>query len=211
MALYLGLDSSTQGLTAIVIEVGPRARRVVHCDAINFDAELPHYGTHHGTNSCADPSLVTAPPTMWAEALDRMMARLAGSGVDWTGAGGHFRFRPAARKRLSERTCQRLAAGTRSTRGPVAPGERHAVARRVADLDGLEHDQAVRGNHGVSWRRRYSRRAHRLARLRTLHGSADSQVLAAGSGALRCHRSDSSRELVHGLPSRRHSCAARSG
>jgi xylulokinase len=85
MALYLGLDSSTQGLTAIAIEGGPRARRVVHRDAINFDAELPHYGTHHGTNSCTDPSLVTAPPAMWAEALDRMMARLAESGVDWSG------------------------------------------------------------------------------------------------------------------------------
>ena len=85
MALYLGLDSSTQGLTAITIEVGPRVRRVVHRDVINFDAELPHYGTHHGTNFCTDSLLVTAPPTMWAEALERMMARLARSGIDWTG------------------------------------------------------------------------------------------------------------------------------
>ena len=74
MALYLGFDSSTQGLTAIAIEVGLRVRRVVHSEAINFDVELPHYGTRYGTNPSADPSLATAPPTMWAEALDRMMA-----------------------------------------------------------------------------------------------------------------------------------------
>jgi xylulokinase len=84
MALYLGLDCSTQGLTAITIEVGPHARRVVHRDTINFDAELPHYGTRHGTSPSADPSVATAPPVMWAEALDRMMARLAASDVDWT-------------------------------------------------------------------------------------------------------------------------------
>ena len=48
MALYLGLDSSTQSLTAIVIEVTERRREVVFEDSVSFDAALPHYGTRGG-------------------------------------------------------------------------------------------------------------------------------------------------------------------
>ena len=45
MPLYLGLDSSTQSLTAIVIDVEPAQRRILHHDSLNFDLELSHYGT----------------------------------------------------------------------------------------------------------------------------------------------------------------------
>jgi xylulokinase len=83
MALYLGLDSSTQSLTAIVIEADRDTRRIVHRDSLNFDAELPVYGTSHGVLPHSDPAIAVAPPLMWAEALDRMMARLANADVDW--------------------------------------------------------------------------------------------------------------------------------
>jgi xylulokinase len=84
MALYLGLDSSTQSLTAIAIEVRGQVRRVVHRDTLNFDAELTGYGTDHGAVAGGDPSVVTSPPLMWVEGLDRILARLAESGVDWS-------------------------------------------------------------------------------------------------------------------------------
>jgi xylulokinase len=71
MPLYLGLDSSTQSLTATVIE--PNEHRVVFHRSINFDEELPHYGTHNGVLRHEDPLVVTSPPLMWVEALDRMM------------------------------------------------------------------------------------------------------------------------------------------
>jgi xylulokinase len=82
MALYLGLDSSTQSVTAIVIEVdGPR-REVVFHHSLAFDEALPAYGTRHGVSPDPDPLVATAPPAMWAEALDRMMGVLREAGLD---------------------------------------------------------------------------------------------------------------------------------
>jgi xylulokinase len=85
MALYLGLDSSTQSLTAIVIDAGAARRAVVWQHALTFDAALPAYGTRHGVLPHDDPQIAVSPPRMWAEALDLMMAELARSGLDLTG------------------------------------------------------------------------------------------------------------------------------
>ena len=41
--LFLGLDCSTQSLSAVVIDHD--ARRIVYHDSLNFDQALPHYGT----------------------------------------------------------------------------------------------------------------------------------------------------------------------
>ena len=80
--LYLGLDSSTQSLTALVIDVTGDAARVVLDTSIAFDEVLPEYGTRHGVLPRTDPSVAVSSPVMWAEALDLMMARLAASGLD---------------------------------------------------------------------------------------------------------------------------------
>ena len=80
--LYLGLDSSTQSLTAVVIEVVGDEARVVLETSIAFDQVLPHYGTEHGVLPRVDPAVALSSPVMWAEALDLMMARLAASDVD---------------------------------------------------------------------------------------------------------------------------------
>ena len=77
MALYLGLDSSTQSLSAVVIEIAGDRRRVVCTDSFTFDASLPRYGTQHGVLPSADPRVAYSSPRMWAEALDTMMARLS--------------------------------------------------------------------------------------------------------------------------------------
>lgn len=82
MALYLGLDSSTQSLTAIVIEIESALRRVVFESSLSFDDALPHHGTTHGVLPRSDSRVATSSPLMWAEALDVMMARIAGSGLD---------------------------------------------------------------------------------------------------------------------------------
>jgi xylulokinase len=79
MALYLGLDSSTQSLTAVVVEIVEGNRRVVLETSLDFDEALPHYGTRHGVLPDPDPAVGVAPPLMWAEALDLMMERLARS------------------------------------------------------------------------------------------------------------------------------------
>ena len=46
---------------------------------------LPRYGTEHGVLRSADPRTVHAPPLMWSEALDRIMADLVrDTDVDWS-------------------------------------------------------------------------------------------------------------------------------
>jgi len=82
MALYIGFDASTQSLTAVVVEVAGGERRIVFERTLTFDETLPHYGTKHGVLTSADGYTVVAPPVMWADALDRMMAILAASGID---------------------------------------------------------------------------------------------------------------------------------
>lgn len=85
MALYLGFDCSTQGLTAAIVEAHARRPgewRIVFESALGFEEALPAYGTEHGVLPHADPRVSHAPPAMWAAALDLMMARVAKSGVE---------------------------------------------------------------------------------------------------------------------------------
>jgi len=77
MAFYLGLDSSTQSLSAVVIEIAGDRRRVVHTESFIFDTALPQYGTQHGVLPSADPRVAHSSPLMWAEALDLMLARVS--------------------------------------------------------------------------------------------------------------------------------------
>ena len=82
MPLYLGLDSSTQRLTVVAIEIeGPR-RQVVLERTLDFDSAFPAYDTDHGVLRSDDPRVAEAPPLMWVEALDRLMAEVSRSGVD---------------------------------------------------------------------------------------------------------------------------------
>jgi xylulokinase len=80
MPLYLGLDSSTQSLTAILIDSD--SSDVVYESSLVFDEALPHYGTRHGVLPRAQPDEAMSSPVMWAEALDVMFGRIAKSGVD---------------------------------------------------------------------------------------------------------------------------------
>jgi xylulokinase len=75
MPFYLGFDSSTQSLTATVIDGD--LRRVVFQHSVMFDRDLPHYGTANGVKRHAGSLVVTSPPLMWVEALDLMMGILS--------------------------------------------------------------------------------------------------------------------------------------
>ncbi len=80
VAIYLGFDLGTQGLTAIAIDVEGSRREVRYEHAFEFDAEFPHYGTRHGVLPSEDPLVATSSPLMWAEALDRMLGVVAAAG-----------------------------------------------------------------------------------------------------------------------------------
>jgi len=77
MAFYLGLDSSTQSISAAVIEIAGDRRRIVCTESFTFDASLPHYGTKHGVLPSADPRVAYSSPLMWSEALDLMLSRVS--------------------------------------------------------------------------------------------------------------------------------------
>jgi xylulokinase len=77
--LFLGLDSSTQSLSAVVIDCD--VRRVVYEKSLNFDRALPRYGTQNGVLPNADPLVKHSSPLMWAEALDRLFAEMKKDGV----------------------------------------------------------------------------------------------------------------------------------
>ena len=77
--LFLGLDSSTQSLSAIVIDA--ETRRVVYETSLNFDKTLPQYKTHNGTLAKGDPLVVHSPPLMWVEALDAVFTKMKNDGV----------------------------------------------------------------------------------------------------------------------------------
>src|SRR5262249_14604563 len=77
MPIYLGFDSSTQGLTAIAIDAD--AGRVVWHHVMSYDDGLPEYGTRRGVLPSTDPSVAESSPLMWADALDQMMAIAAKS------------------------------------------------------------------------------------------------------------------------------------
>jgi xylulokinase len=80
--LYLGLDSSTQSLTAIVIDIEDDLRKVVFQFSLSFDDDLPQYGTRHGVLPHENPMVAQSSPLMWAEALDLVLGRVAASGLD---------------------------------------------------------------------------------------------------------------------------------
>lgn len=71
--LFLGLDSSTQSLKAILID----DQLAVQGEwSVNFDADLPQYKTRGGVHVAANGLGVTSPPVMWVEALDRLLERM---------------------------------------------------------------------------------------------------------------------------------------
>ena len=79
MALFLGLDSSTQGLKAMLID--PAKGEIVATGAVNYEADLPEYGCVGGVLPNADPLVRHADPLMWLAALDLVLERLKTAGA----------------------------------------------------------------------------------------------------------------------------------
>lgn len=78
-SLFLGLDCSTQSLSAIVIDFAEK--KVIFEASLNFDKTFPHYKTHKGALRDRDPLVVHSSPLMWLEALDKMFELMKSEGV----------------------------------------------------------------------------------------------------------------------------------
>ena len=76
VSVYLGLDSSTQSLTASLIRAGDGAHETIAEYALPFDPAFPEFGTTNGVIRGDAPGVVAAPPLLWVTALDRLMGDL---------------------------------------------------------------------------------------------------------------------------------------
>lgn len=80
MGLYLGLDSSTQSLSALVIDT--EAGQVVLEESVSFGQDLPEYGSPHGFLPHLDARLRHADPLLWVAAVDALFEKLQKRGFD---------------------------------------------------------------------------------------------------------------------------------
>lgn len=85
MSLFLGLDLSTQQLKAVVTS---DKGSVVHECAVNFDRDLPKYGTQNGAIHGAGVGEITSPVAMWVDAFDLLLDRMKSEGVDFSRIAG---------------------------------------------------------------------------------------------------------------------------
>ena len=75
---FLGLDLSTQSLTAIIC--GLRKKDTQRFSVI-FDKQFPNYNTKGGVLQNKDPSIVHASPIMWMEALEYILQKIKKTGA----------------------------------------------------------------------------------------------------------------------------------
>jgi xylulokinase len=73
--MFLGFDSSTQSLSAIVLDT---AQNQITAEAsVNFGKDLPHYAAPSGFIPGGAAGEVHADPMMWLEALDLVLVKLS--------------------------------------------------------------------------------------------------------------------------------------
>ncbi len=80
MPRYLGLDSSTQSLSALLIDTD--TGKVVAERNVNFGERLPRYQSPSGFLANKDEAIKHSDPLMWVEALGLVLQDLRDDGVD---------------------------------------------------------------------------------------------------------------------------------
>lgn len=79
MPLYLGLDSSTQSLTGLLVDTETGA--VVAEDSVAYGPDLPAYRSPQGFLPSETPGVVHADPLLWLAALDLLLSRWRDAGA----------------------------------------------------------------------------------------------------------------------------------
>ncbi|XP_059170004.1 xylulose kinase-like isoform X2 [Physella acuta] len=74
-SLFLGFDFSTQQVKVIAVT---ETLRVVYEKHVQFDSDLPEFGTHGGVHVHEDGITVTAPTKMWVRAFDVLLEKMKG-------------------------------------------------------------------------------------------------------------------------------------
>ena len=82
MSVVLGLDSSTQSLSAVLLDT--QRGEILAEDSVNFGKDLPQYQQAHGYGESGIAGEVHANPMMWVEALDLLLSKMKAAGVDFS-------------------------------------------------------------------------------------------------------------------------------
>jgi len=77
--LFVGLDVSTQSAKLVIIE--PAAGAVRHVDRVDYDRDLPGYGTVSGAVPGLGEGVSESDPLMWLEAAETLLGRMRRAGV----------------------------------------------------------------------------------------------------------------------------------
>lgn len=80
--MFLGLDSSTQSLSAVILD--PASAEIMASDSVSFGKDLPHYNSPSGFIPGGKDGEVHTDPRMWLEALDLLFKKLSET-VDLSG------------------------------------------------------------------------------------------------------------------------------
>ncbi|MFW9827814.1 MAG: xylulokinase [Candidatus Thorarchaeota archaeon] len=72
--LFLGLDCSTQSLTALLLDFN--SGDIIYRTNVNFDNDLPHYKTQNGVINIDDHNVIHSYPLMWVDALELVFERM---------------------------------------------------------------------------------------------------------------------------------------
>jgi xylulokinase len=73
--MFLGLDSSTQSLSALILE--PVAGKILASESVNFGKDFPEYSCPSGFIPEGKDGEVHSHPSMWLDALDLLFTKLA--------------------------------------------------------------------------------------------------------------------------------------
>jgi len=79
MSLILGLDSSTQSLSAVV--VNSQSGVILAEASLNFGSDFPQYNLESGFIPGGENGEVHSDPLVWLDALDGVLAKLRDEGV----------------------------------------------------------------------------------------------------------------------------------
>jgi xylulokinase len=82
MGTYLGLDSSTQSLSALVIDTDQN--KIVYEKGVNFGTDLPGYNSPNGFIENDNDLIRHADPMMWIAAMDLLFTQMKADGFDFS-------------------------------------------------------------------------------------------------------------------------------
>ena len=85
MASWLGIDSSTQSLSALLVG---DSGKILAEESVNFGRDLPHYNAPNGFIKGGIDGEVHSDPMMWLDALDLCLQRMKSAGADFSDLAG---------------------------------------------------------------------------------------------------------------------------